>query len=190
MRTANRSTNWYVVHTHPKQEDRTSSNLNSLGIDTLSPRLRTSKRNEYTGKLTPVVKPLFPGYIFARFELDELYHKVRFTRGVHSLVCFGNRPTPVDEEAIHLVSSRMGAGGFVTAIEELKVGDEIVINDGRFQDLRGVFERELEDSERVRILLHEVSFQAHVVVDRASINKVPMAKRPSCRVDDLVEAAA
>lgn len=190
MTTANQSTNWYVVNTHPKQEDRTSSNLKSLGIDTLNPKLRTSKRNQYTGKLTPVIKPLFPGYIFARFEFDELYHKVRFTRGVHSLVCCDNRPTPVDDEVIHLVSSRIGADGFITALEELKAGDEVVINDGRFQNLRGVFERELEDAERVRILLHTVSFQAHVVVDRASIDKVPVTKPSSSRVDRLVEAAA
>jgi transcriptional antiterminator RfaH len=190
MATVNQSINWYVVRTHPKQEDRTSRNLKSLGIDTLSPKLRTSKRNEYTGKLTPVIKPLFPGYIFVRFGFDELYHKVRFTRGVHSLVCFDNRPTPVDDEIVQLISSRIGADGFVTALEELKAGDEVVINDGRFHNLRGVFERELEDAERVRILLRTVTFQAHVVVDRASINKVPPEKRSSRRADDLVKAAA
>jgi hypothetical protein len=37
----------------------------------------------------------------------------------------------------------------------------------------------MEDGDRVRILLNTVTFQAHVVVDRAAVNKVPLEKRPA-----------
>lgn len=168
---------WYVVHTHPKQEDRANSNLKTLGLETLTPRFRLRKYNQYTGKLSQAVKPLFPGYIFTRFKFSEAYHRVRFTRGVHSLVCFNNRPTPVDDEIIDLVRSRVGDDGYVTAFEGLKAGDEVRINEGRFQNLCGVFEREMQDADRVQILLSTVSFQAHVVVDRALVNKVSPKQR-------------
>ena len=62
-------------------------------------------------------------------------------------------------------------------IEQLRAGDEVVINDGRFQNFGGVFEREMPDSDRVRILLNTVSFQPHIVVDRALVNKVSPEKR-------------
>ena len=62
---------WYVVHTHPKQEDRTNTNLKAMGIETLAPTLRVNKFNEFTGKLTHMVKPLFPSYIFSRFRYNE-----------------------------------------------------------------------------------------------------------------------
>ena len=174
---------WYVVHTHPKHEDRTSNNLMAWGVETLAPRLRVKKYNQFTGRLTQIVKPFFPGYIFARFRFDELYHKIRFTRGVHSLVCFSNKPIQVDDEIIDLVRSRIGGDGFVKEFEQLRGGDEVVINDGRFQNFCGVFERELPDAERVRILLHTVSFQAHIVVDRALVNKISPEKRSPAQSD-------
>lgn len=172
---------WYVVHTHPKQEERTCSNLQAWGLETLNPKLLVNKCNQYTDKLTRVVKPLFPGYIFARFRFNDMYHRIRFTRGVHSLVCFSNRPAPVDEEIISLIRSRIGTDGFVKTLAELKAGDEVVINDGRFQKLHGVFEREMQeaDADRVTILLSSVSFQAHVVVDRALVSRISPGHRSS-----------
>jgi transcriptional antiterminator RfaH len=162
---------WYVVHTHPKQEDRSHINLRACGIETLAPKLRVNRYNEFTGKPIHIVKPLFPSYIFSRFIYNELFHKVRYARGVHSLVSFNNKPALVDDEIIDLLRSQMGVDGFVKTLDEFKAGDEVVINKGRFQDFYGVFERGIPDSDRVRILLNTVSFQAHVVVDRAFVTK-------------------
>jgi transcriptional antiterminator RfaH len=163
---------WYVVHTRPRQEDRTYSNLLTLGIDVLNPKLRANRYNEFTGERIRGVKPLFPGYIFACFRFSESYHKVRFTRGVHSVICFNGEPTTVDDEIVALIRSRVGSDGFVKALDELKAGDEVRVTEGRFQNLCGVFEREMPDADRVTILLNTVSFQAHVVVDRGQLSKV------------------
>lgn len=167
--------NWYVVHTHPQQEERASGNLETLGIETLSPRLRVNRYNEFTGKVIYVPKPLFPSYIFACFRINAQYHKVRFTRGVHSVVGFCGTPAPVEEEIVDLVRVRMGQDGFVKTLEEFKAGDEVVIREGRFKNFYGVFESHMKDSERVRVLLNTVSFQAHVVVDATLVRKVSTA---------------
>lgn len=169
---------WYVVHTHLKQEERTSGNLRTLQqLETLAPKLRVDRYNQFTGQLGQAVKPLFPGYIFARFIYNKVYHRIRFTRGVHSLVMFNNTPTPVDDEIIELIRSRVGSDGFVKTTEELKPGDAVVIKDGRFKNICGVFERGMPDADRVRILLNTVSFQAHVVVNRALVTKVSQDER-------------
>ena len=173
------SLSWYVVHTHLKQEERTSTNLRTLQqLETLAPKLRVNKYNQFTGQLSQAVKPLFPNYIFARFRYNQVYHRIRFTRGVHSLVMFNNTPTPVDDEIIELIRSRMGSDGCVITAEELKPGDAVVIKDGRFKNLFGVLERGMPDADRVRILLNTVSFQAHVVVNRALVSKVSPDERP------------
>jgi transcription antitermination factor NusG len=78
---------------------------------------------------------------------------------------------------IDLVRSRIGDDGFVKTGPDLKAGDEVVIKEGRFQNLYGVFERELSDADRVRILLNTIGFQAHVVVNRISVSKVSMEER-------------
>ncbi|HSE18783.1 MAG TPA: transcription termination/antitermination NusG family protein [Pyrinomonadaceae bacterium] len=170
---------WYVVHTRPKQEDRTSTNLITWEIETLNPKLRVNRFNEFTGRLTHIVKPLFPGYIFSRFIYNKVFYRVRYTRGVHSLVSFDNQPIPVADEIIEVVRSQMGGDGFVKTVDELKPGDQVIINNGRFQNFYGVFERGMPDSDRVRILLNTVSFQAHVVVDRAVVKKVSGQRVPA-----------
>jgi transcription antitermination factor NusG len=87
-------------------------------------------------------------------------------------------PVPIEEEIIDLIRSRTGPDGFVRTLEELEkleAGDQVVIKDGRFKGFYGVFDRKIQDSERVRILLNTVNFQAHVVVDRELVHKVATA---------------
>lgn len=170
---------WYVVHTHPQQEDRTSVNLKVWGIETLTPKVRVNKYNEFTNKVTRVPKHMFPSYIFARFRFNAEHHRVRFTRGVHSVVTFTGTPTPVEDEIVELIRSRIGQDSFVKPFEEIKAGDEVIIKEGRFKDFCGVFDREMQDTDRVRILLNTVSFQAHVVVDRELVQKFSTARLAS-----------
>ena len=174
--------NWYVVHTQPQQEERAGFNLRSWGIETLTPKVRVNKYNQFTNKLTRVPKHMFPTYIFGRFRFNAEYHRVRFTRGVHSVVTFTGTPALVEDEIIDLIRSRIGPDGFVNTLEELEnleAGDQVIIKEGRFKGFCGVFDREIQDSERVRILLDTVSFQAHVVVDRELVHKFSTARAAS-----------
>lgn len=177
LSTSGNTLSWYVVHTHPKQEDRTNTNLRTWGIETLVPRLQVNKVNEFSGRISRVARPLFPGYIFSRFTYNDTFHRVRYTRGVHSLVSFNNTPAVVDDEIVELVRSQIGTDGFVKTLDQLEPGDEVIINSGRFQNFYGVFESGKTDSDRIRILLNTVTFQAHVVVDRASVKKVSPTER-------------
>jgi transcription antitermination factor NusG len=79
---------------------------------------------------------------------------------------------PIEEEIVYMIRSRMGTDGFVKMGEDLKAGDRVVINDGRFQNLSGIFERETGDADRVQILLNAVNFQGHIVVNKALVSKV------------------
>ena len=157
---------WYALHTHPKQEIRADYNLKAWSIETFTPQFKERRQNTFTGAPFFVVKPLFTGYIFARFNLDSLYHKVRFTRGVHSLVGAADGPIPVQEEIIDTIRSRMGKEGLVQIGESFNPGDQVIIKEGPLKNFTGVFEREMKDSERVMILLNTVSYQARVMVDR------------------------
>jgi transcriptional antiterminator RfaH len=157
---------WYVVHTNPKQEDRAYSNLRCWGVETLHPKLKTRRVNEFSGASTYVTKPLFPRYIFAKFDARKQLAKISFTRGVHHVVSFGGQPTPVEEDVIQIISSRIDDNGFVKLGDQLKPGDKVVIKAGPLRDFQGVFERELNDNERISVLLTTISYQGRVVVSR------------------------
>jgi transcriptional antiterminator RfaH len=70
---------WYVIHTHPRQEDRAIRNLLLWGIELLELWVRAPRN---VGGL----EPLFPGYVFARFDITSMLRNIRFTRGVHSVL--------------------------------------------------------------------------------------------------------
>ncbi|MGB9181615.1 MAG: transcription termination/antitermination NusG family protein [Pyrinomonadaceae bacterium] len=163
---------WYAIRTHPKQEDRANSNLLAWQVETFYPKLKERLSNPYTGKPTYVSKPLFPRYIFARFDVSKLLNKVWYTRGVHSVVNFGDGPIPISDEIINLVQSQIGEDGFVRIGEELNPGDQVIVKDGPLKDFTGVFERQTKAKDRIMILLTTATYQGRVMVDRKSVNKL------------------
>lgn len=163
---------WYVIHTNPKQEDRAERNLRAWQVETFNPKIRTCRRNQYTGAPVYTVKPLFPSYIFARFKVGEQFHKVRFTRGVHDVVSFGDYPTPVPDDMIAIIKSRVGDDGLVRIGGDFRPGERVVVSDGPLKSFTGVFEQEIKADERVSILLETVSYQARAVVNKQLIRRI------------------
>lgn len=162
---------WYAIYTHPKQEDRADSNLRALGVETYNPKLKARRFNEFTGQPIYLSKPLFPRYFFARFKVNELLRKVCFTRGVRSVVSVGHAPVPVNEEIINFIRSREDEEGFIRMGEEIKPGDKVFVNQGALRNLPGIFDRQINNSDRVVILLASITFHAHVIVEKDSIEK-------------------
>jgi transcriptional antiterminator RfaH len=164
---------WFAVHTKPREEDRADRNLRAWGIETVTPMVRETvyRRSAYTR--APAIKPLFPQYLFARFSLDELLAKIRFTRGVHALVNIGGVPVPVPDDVIALVRARIGPDGLVRLEDELRQGDSVVIQSGYLKGFAGVFQRQENGETRVTILLNALQCQPRLVIERARLRKVP-----------------
>jgi transcriptional antiterminator RfaH len=163
---------WYVVHTNPKQEERANNNLRAWGVETLHPKLRTRRYNEFTGAVSYIVRPLFPRYIFAKFNARKQLSKIWFTRGVHNVVSFGGDPASVDEDIIEIIHARIDKNGLVRMGEDLKRGDHVVIKAGPLRNLMGIFEGELKEKERIIVLLTAISYQGRLVVNRDLCKKV------------------
>ncbi len=162
---------WYAIHTHPKEEDRATSNLRAWNVETFNPKIRERRFNPFTG--TPIYekKPLFPRYIFARFDAGSLLSKVCFTRGVHRVVRFGDGPVPVEDEIIAFIKARTGEDGLIRLGEQFQPGDDVTVTDGPLRGLNGIFERELKGTDRVTILLRAISYQASIVIEKEHLKK-------------------
>jgi len=163
---------WYVVHTNAKQEERADSNLRAWGVETLYPKLQSRRFNEFTGVPTITTKPLFPGYIFAKFNARKQLAKISFTRGVHSVVSFGGQPVAVEDDVIQIVKDRIDQSGFVRLGEDLQQGDRVVIKAGPLREFEGIFEGKLKDNDRITVLLTTISYQGRLVINRDLIEKV------------------
>lgn len=163
---------WYAIRTHLNQENRAEANLRAWNVEVFYPKIKEQRRNQFSGALTSLTKPFFSRYLFARFNADRVLHKVWFTRGVQSVVSFGGAPSPVEDDIIEFFRGRVDKNGFVQLGEDFNPGDKVIMKGGVFDNLVGIFERQMNDSERVMILLQTINYQGHVIVDRSSLRKV------------------
>jgi transcription elongation factor/antiterminator RfaH len=164
---------WYAIHTKSRQEERADSNLRAWRVETFLPQLKQrSSRRLGVCRSTRASKPLFPRYIFARFNVNQLLHKINYTRGVQNVVGFGESATPINDGIIDLIRAQIGEDGFVRVDDDFVAGNKVKINFGPLKDLEGVFESGIKDTDRVKILLTAVSYQSHVVIEREMIEKI------------------
>jgi len=162
---------WYVLHTHPKQETRVARNLTTWKVENLNPMIRVDRYDNYTRRIVRQIKPLFPSYIFARFKVCDSLAQISFTRGVRSVVSFGNVPTSIADELIHVIKSRIDNEGFVKLDEKFETGDHIRISGGSLTGLTGVFERQTNDAGRLLILLEAINYQPRLLISKDRVQK-------------------
>jgi transcriptional antiterminator RfaH len=161
---------WYVIQTKPKKEEEASSYLLPKGVEIFHPLMESfAPRN---GGIVKELKPLFPGYIFGKFDLDKDFTLVRWGRGVKKILGFGDYPTPVSEEVIALIKQRADIHGIVKKTCHFEPHDLVRIKSGHLKDLLGVFDRWVSDSERVRILMNLIGYQPAIEMHYSMLEKV------------------
>jgi transcriptional antiterminator RfaH len=164
--------NWFAIHTKPGQEAVAEWMLTSLGLETLFPRVRLEQC--LRGSWRHEVRPLFPGYLFARFCPNRHLHAVRYSRGVCRVVGAGNKPSAVEDEVIGGIRERTDGDGFVQLEEPRWLpGEAVKLQDGPLRGWSGVFERELDDGHRVAILIETIN-HARVIVEKHVLERATL----------------
>ncbi len=159
-----------MIQTKPKKEFEAKSYLSMKGLEILSPLMEAfSQKN---GKINKKVKPLFPNYIFGKFDSIGDYTLVKYGRGVSKIVSFGSEPTPISEMVIDEIRGRIDGAGLVRMKFDLKSNDVVRVKTGPFRDFLGIFEKWLPEKERVRILLNMIGYQPEVELHFSMIEKV------------------
>jgi transcriptional antiterminator RfaH len=159
-----RDINWFALHTKPRRENFAVTNVSTLGIESFLPRLKAEGLVD--GVARTIIKPLFPGYFFARFRPEDSLESVERSHGVLHVVSSGRFPIPVEDEIVRDIQNRAGEDGLIR-IRQLyfKSGDRISIQGGPFDGMMGRVERELNDGKRVAILL-ETLWHSRVLIER------------------------
>jgi transcriptional antiterminator RfaH len=162
--------NWYAVYTKPKSEEIVSQKLRQTGIEVYNPKLRLKKyiRNQYR----EVIEPLFPCYIFCRFQTEKYHWMITYTRGVKKIVGDKTNPWPVSEEVIDFLRCQEQDGFVSMRYEDIREDDTVRIAEGPLSGLTGIFKRVIKGTERVLLLLTTIEYQARAIVERASLVKV------------------
>jgi len=163
---------WYCIHTRPQKEDSTCAYYEeTLGIETSSPKLRQQRVIRRVRRV--VVRPLFPRYIFCRFEPALSYRAVRYAPDIIDVVHCGPVPAVVPEQAINELKTWVGEALDPSSIKpSFRPGDLVEIEAGPLMGLRAIVQQELTDSERVAVLLSFLDCGARTLVPASQLRLV------------------
>lgn len=159
--------NWFLVYTKPHNEDSVAGRLCNAGFEVLNPKLK--ERKYYRRKLVEMTSPLFPCYIFVKFDRLKDYHLMKYTRGVRFVLKDENGPAAIKDEIISSIVNRMENGVITIKAGRFKPGDAVIVKGGHLEGFEAVFEKEMKGIERVSILLKAINIR--VIVDGALLEK-------------------
>src|ERR1700736_2594285 len=90
---------WYCLRSQPKHEHIAACHLRLLeGVTVFCPRIRFRKATRQG--VVWVTEAMFPGYLFARFELTEMHRHVCYAHGVSGIVRFADRYPTIDDDSL------------------------------------------------------------------------------------------
>ncbi len=143
---------WYCLRSQPKHEHIAAAHLRLLeGVTVFCPRIRF-RRTTRQG-LVWVTEAMFPGYLFAHFELAEMNLRVRYAHGVNGIVRFAGQYPTIEEEALAQLRDHTGSAEVKELNYQISEGDQVQIVGGAFVGLEAVVTQVLSAKERVKVLM-------------------------------------
>ncbi len=162
--------NWYAVNSKPNSERFVCEGLAARGFESYLPVRRLSRSRYGRGAF-----PYFPGYLFARADLDCVGQSaLQYLPGVRRLIFCGDQPARVPQKVIDEIRARldqMEASVTDAAGQPIARGDRVTILGGPLAGLEASFDGQASSAERVRLLVDFLQSGAHLEIDSALVRK-------------------
>jgi transcriptional antiterminator RfaH len=127
---------WLVVNTQPQRESLAAANLRNQSYEVYAPVLR--KQTRHARRVRETLAPLFPGYVFVRWHVSAMrWRPILSTVGVRSIVCNGDRPSPLCDAIVDALKARERDGIIARAASAREIGHTVRIARGPFEGIAG-----------------------------------------------------
>ncbi len=159
---------WYALRVRSHYERVVATSLGQKGYEEFVPFYRARRR--WSDRTKVVEFPLFPGYVFCRFDPEKRLPILQ-TPGVVSVVSFGKKFVPVDETEIESIRSIVRAGREVQPWPYLRVGQRVRIRGGALDGVEGLLLK-LKNETRLIVSITLLQRSVAAEVDRDSIEPI------------------
>jgi transcription antitermination factor NusG len=126
---------WFALQVRTRHEGCVADYLDGKGYESFLPLYKCRKR--WSDRIKEVETPLFPGYLFCRFDPEERLPILK-TPGVIQIVGYNHSSTPVDETEISAIQTLVATGIPNRPWPFLHAGDTVRIQSGPLRGLQGV----------------------------------------------------
>jgi transcription antitermination factor NusG len=139
---------WYAIWTRSRHEQVVREQLEQKQIEAFLPTI--TKWSRWKDRRKKIDWPLFPGYCFARFEVQNRLPVLKCS-GVVSIVAFeGGEPAPIPEREIESIRVLLGSSLAFDPCPLIKEGTLVEVAHG---PLKGVSGRLVRKNEKARLVL-------------------------------------
>jgi transcription antitermination factor NusG len=160
---------WYALAVKPQHEARVFLGLSELGeIEGFLPTFKDKRI--WSDRVKVLDAPLFPGYVFARFEYPARRVPVLRVAGVRSIVGFGAAPSPLAEEEIGTIRTIVNSNFPVRPWPFLRAGQRVRIEHGPLRGVEGVI-LEQKDEWRMVVSVELLQRSVSVLLDRSVLSR-------------------
>ena len=145
------SKEWFILQFKSNSHHLAAKNLNRQGFETFLPLHEATSRR--LSRFINTSKPLFPGYMFIKFDRAESeWHKINSTYGVSRLITFNSILKSIPTEFVNSLMKRYDLSRKLMPIQKLKKGDHVTVLKGPFADFIATVEK-YEADHRISILM-------------------------------------
>ena len=160
--------NWFALQVRSRWESSTAVLLSGKGYTTLLPTYTTKRR--WSGKYKEVSAPLFPGYVFCRFDAHNRL-PVLVTPGVIAVVSRGRIPLPVDASEIASIQTIVASGLRAEPCPYLEIGQKVRIERDSLEGLEGILV-DFRGNHRIVVSVSLLRRSVALEIDRSCVKPV------------------
>jgi transcription antitermination factor NusG len=159
---------WFALQVRTRHEAGVAEQLSGQGYERFLPLCKLRKR--WSDRIKEVDAPLFPGYLFCRFNPHDRLPILK-TPGVMQIVGFNNGPTAVDEIEIRSIQTLVAASVPYQPWPFLTAGDRVRIESGPLLGLEGIL-TDVRRSHRLVLSVTLLQRSVAVEIDSALVTAV------------------
>src|SRR5271168_2837855 len=163
---------WFALQVRTRNEAGVAEQLGGQGYERFLPLCKVRKR--WSDRIKEVDAPLFPGYLFCRFDPQDRLPILK-TPGVMQIVGFKNGPVAVDESEIQALQTIVAAGAPHQPWPFLTAGDRVRIESGPLLGLEGIL-TEVRRSHRLVLSVTLLQRSLAVEIDSALVTAITLPK--------------
>ena len=150
---------WFALSVKSRFEKSVANFLANRGYESFLPLYKA--RRQWSDRIKETEVPLFPGYLFCRFDIHNRL-PILMIPGVQHVVGGAQLPTPIDDSEMNALRTVIHAGLSRQPWPFLQIGDRVKIERGSLAGVEGIL---LQMKGRHRLVLSVSLLQRSVAVD-------------------------
>lgn len=157
---------WFAIRVKSNYEKTVSATLRGKGFDEFVPMYRV--RQQWSDRTKVIDRPLFPGYLFCRLDLNKRLPLLT-TPGFLYILGKGSNPEPLDESEVFAIQNVVHSGLPALPWPSIAVGQRVRLERGPLRGVEGVVSK-IADQHRIYLNATLLQRSVSVQVDPDWVN--------------------